>query len=78
MSSFTNFLPEKTHLVGEWEDALLEISYLSMYQIVTEGNFTFVDSRESPEEKKKIEPMHTEPELYPSVVDIVLVMNNKF
>ena len=48
-----------------------------MYQNVTEGKFTFVDGRESPEEKRKIQPMHVEPGLYPSIVDIVVAMNEK-
>ena len=48
-----------------------------MYQNVTEGKFTFVDGRESSEEKRKIVPMNIEPGLYPSIVDIVVAMNNK-
>ena len=77
LSSFTNFLPEQIHLKGEWEVAISEISYPSLYQNVTEGKFIFVDGRESPEEKRKIQPMHVEPGLYPSIVDIVLAMNDK-
>ena len=77
LSSFTNFLPEQIHLKGEWEVAISVISYPSLYQNVTEGKFTFVDGRESPEEKRKIVPMHFEPRLYPSIVDIVVAMNNK-
>ena len=77
LSSFTNFLPEQIHLKGEWEVAISEISYPSLYQNVTEGKFTFVDGRESPEEKRKIQPMHVEPGLYPSIVDIVVAMNDK-
>ena len=49
-----------------------------MYQNVTEGKFTFVDCREISEEKIKIVPMNIEPGLYPSFVDIVVAMNNKF
>ena len=48
-----------------------------MYQNVTEGKFTFVDGRESSEEKRKIVPMNIEPGLYPSFFDIVVAMNNK-
>ena len=77
LCSFTNFLPEQIHLKGEWEVAISEISYPSLYQNVTEGKFTFVDGRESPEEKRKIQPMHVEPGLYPSIVDIVVAMNDK-
>ena len=75
--SFTNFLPEQIHLTGEWEVAISEISYPSLYQNVTEGKFTFVDGRESSEEKRKIVPMNIEPGLYPSNIDIVVAMNNK-
>ena len=77
LSSFTNFLPEQIHLKGEWEVAISEISYPSLYHNVTEGKFTFADGRESSEEKRKIVPMNIEPRLYPSIVDIVLAMNNK-
>ena len=39
-----------------------EISYPSLYQTVTEGKFTLIDGRESPEEKeRKNQPMHIEP-----------------
>ena len=76
-SSFTNFLPEQIHLKGEWEVAISEISYPSLYQIVTEGKFIFVDGRESSEEKRKIVPMNIEPGLYPSIVDVVVAINNK-
>ena len=60
LSSFTKFLPEQIPLKGEWEVAFSEISYLSLYQNVTEGKFTFVDGRESSKEKR-IQPMHIEP-----------------
>ena len=63
LSSFTNFLPEQIHLKGEWEVAI--------------SIFTFVDGRESSEEKSKVVQMHIEPRLYPSFVDIVVAMNNK-
>ena len=53
------------------------MSYPSLCQNVTEGKFTFVDGRESPDEKRKIQPMHIEPGLYPSIVDIVVAMNDK-
>ena len=62
---------------GEWKVAISEISYPSLYQNVTEGKFTFVDGRESSEEKRKIVPMNIEPGLYPNIVDIVVAMNNK-
>ena len=39
LSSFTNFLPEQVNLDGQWEVAISEISYPSMYQNVTEWKF---------------------------------------
>ena len=77
ISSFTNFLPEQINFKGEWEVAISEISYPSLYQNVTEAKFTFVDGRESSEEKRKIVPMNIEPGLYPSIVGINVAMNNK-
>ena len=32
LSSFTKFLPEQVNLEGQWEVAISEISYPSMYQ----------------------------------------------
>ena len=77
LSSFTSFLLEQIHLKGEWEVAISEISYPSLYQNVIEGKFTFIDGRESPEDKRKIQPMHIEPGLYPSIVDIVVAIIDK-
>ena len=62
---------------GEWELAISEISYPSLYQNVTEEKFTFVDGRESPEEKRKFQPMHIETGLYPSLSDIAVAMNDR-
>ena len=45
LSSFTNFLPEQLNLEGHWEVAISEVSYPSMYQKVTEGNFMFFDQK---------------------------------
>ena len=36
-----SFLPEQLNLEGQWEVAIPEISYSSMYQKVTEGKFVF-------------------------------------
>ena len=77
LSFFTHFLLEQIHLKGEWEVAFSEISYPFFNQKVTEGKFTFVDRRESSEEKRKVVPMNLERSLYPSIVDIVVAMNNK-
>ena len=42
LSSFTNFLPDQVNLEGQWEVAISKISYPSMYQNVTDGNFYFM------------------------------------
>ena len=47
LSSFTKFLPEQLNQEGRWEVAILEISYPSMYQHVTEGKFMFFDNFQS-------------------------------
>ena len=43
LSSFTNFLPEQLNLESQWEVAISEISYSSMYQNATEGKIMFFD-----------------------------------
>ena len=53
LSSFTNFLPEQMKLEGQWEVAISEISYPSMYQNVTEGKFSFFDSNKTFEVVRK-------------------------
>ena len=63
LSSLTSFLPQ-------------QILYQQLSNF-TEGKLTFVDGRESSEEKRKIVPMIIDPGLYPSIVDIVVAMNNK-
>ena len=45
LSSFTNLLPEQVNLDGQWEVAISESSYPSMYQNVTEGKFMFYDEK---------------------------------
>ena len=70
-SSFTNFLPEQVNLEGQWEVAISEISYPSMYQNITEGKFKFFDEKLS----KSTKTYNLEPGLYPSITDIVEAMN---
>ena len=72
LSSFTNFLPEKLNLDGQWEVAISKISYPSMYQNVTEGKFMFFDKKLS--ESSLF--YYLQPGLYPSLTDIVEAMNN--
>ena len=72
LSSFTNFLPEQVNLEGQWEVAVSEISYPSMYQNVTEGKFLFHDNELS----KTKDYYYLEPRLYHSITDIVEAMNS--
>ena len=67
LSSFTSFLPEQLNLDSQWEVAISEISYPSMYQTVTKGKFLFFD--------KSSEFYYLEPGLCPSITDIVEAMN---
>ena len=69
------FLPEQLNLEGQWEVAIWEISYPSMYQNVTEGKFMFFDWKFS----NSSDFYYLEPGLYPSFTDIVVeVMNTLF
>ena len=70
-SFFANFLPEQLNLDGQWEVAISETSYPSMYQNVTEGKFMFFDKELS----KSSGFYYLEPGLYPSITDIVEAMN---
>ena len=45
LCSFTNFLLEPVKLDGQWEIAIFGISYPSMYQNVTEGEYIFSDEK---------------------------------
>ena len=71
LRSFTNFLPVQVNLEGQWEVAISEISYPSMYQNITEGNFKFFDKKFS----KSTSTCSMEPGLYTSITDIVEAMN---
>ena len=71
LSSFTNFLPEQVNLEGQWEVAISEIAYPSIYQNITEGYFKFFDEKFS----KSTSTSNLEPGLYTSITDIVEAMN---
>ena len=71
LSSFTNVLPEQVNLEGQWEVAISEICYPSMYQNRTEGKFKFSDKKLS----KSTSTYSIEPGLYISITDIVETMN---
>ena len=71
LSSFTNFLPQKVNLEGQWEVAISETSYPLMYQNITEGKFKFFDNKLS----KSTSTYSIEPGLYNSITDFVEAMN---
>ena len=70
-SSFTNFLPDQVNLEGQGEVGISEISYPSLYQNVTDGNFLFYDALYS----KTTTACYSDSGLYSSVPDIVEAMN---
>ena len=70
-SSFRKFLPEQVSLEGQWEVAISEISYPSMYQNITEGKFKFFDDKLS----KSTSTYILEPGRYTSITDNVEAMN---
>ena len=65
--SSTNFLLEQVSLEGQWEVAISGISYPSMYQIVTEGKFKFLDEKLS----KSTTTYTLEPGLHTSITEIL-------
>ena len=71
LSSFTNFLPEQLNLDGQWEVAISETSYPSMYQNVTEGKLVCFDKKLS----RLSEFYYLKPGIYPSITEIVEAMN---
>ena len=71
ISPFTNFLPEQVNMEGQWEVAISEISYPSLYQNITEGKFKFFDRKLS----KSTSTYNLEPGLYTFITDIVEAMN---
>ena len=71
LSFFTKFLPEQVNLEGQWEVAISEISYPSMYHKIMEGNFKFFDEKFL----KSTTSYNLEPGLYTSITDIVEATN---
>ena len=71
LSSFTDFLPEQLNLEGQWEVAISEISYPSMYQNITEEKFKSFDEKLS----KSTSTYNLEIRLYTSITNIVKTMN---
>ena len=71
LSSFTIILPEQVNLDGQWDVAFSEISYLSIYQNVTEGKFMFYDEKLC----KTTKAYYLKPGLYSSITDILEAVN---
>ena len=71
LSSFTNFFSQKANLEGQWEVAISEIYYPSMYQNLTEGKIKFFDKKLS----KSTSTYSIERGPYNSITDIVEAMN---
>ena len=75
LSSFTNFLPEQINLEGEWEVAITELSYPSLYQNITDGKFCYLDA--ATQGTKPSDYYKIDARLYPSISDVVNEMNKK-
>ena len=71
LSSFSNFLPQQLNLESQWEVAVSEKTYPSMYQNVTERKLMFFDKKLP----KSSDFYYLEPRTYPSITDIVQAMN---
>ena len=71
LSPFTNFLTVHLNLEAQWEVAISETSYQSMFQYFTEGWFMFFGKKLS----KSSEFYYLELDLYLSITDIVEAMN---
>ena len=74
LSSTTNFSPEQVIMEGQWEVAISEKSYPSMYQNITEVYLKFFDEKLS----KSTSTYNLEPGLYTSITDIVEAMTTLF
>ena len=73
--SHTDFLPEHINLQGEWEAAITEFSYPSLYQNIKEGKIFYLD--EATPNTKPSDYYTLDPCLYPSISNIVSEMNKK-
>ena len=71
LSYFTNFLPKQLNLEGQWQVAVSEISYPSMYRNITERKLNFFDEKLS----KSTSTYNLQPGLYTSITDIVEAIN---
>ena len=71
LTFFTNLLPEQVNLEGQWEVAIGETFYPSMYQNITEGKIKVFDEKLS----DSTTTYNLEPGLYTSITDNVEAMN---
>ena len=67
LASFTNFPPEQLYLDGDWEVALLEITYPALYNNITEGKFWYVPQRSTSKKSNNEETREALNESYESV-----------
>ena len=84
LSAFTNCLPEQLNLEGDWEVALLEISYPSLINNLTKGNFWYIHKNEKyPKTNHYVTQIELnqfisctiEPGLYQSTDQILIAVN---
>ena len=75
LSSITNFLPEQINLKGEWEVAITELSYPSLYQNITDGKFFYLVAATPDTQPSDYYTINAG--LNPSISDIVKEMNKK-
>lgn len=79
LASFTNFLPEQLFLDGDWEVALLEITYPALYNNITDGKFWYVPQSPTSNKRKNeasSEPVSILPGLYLSLDEIFQSVND--
>ena len=76
LNSIAILLPEQINLDGEWEVAITELSYPSLYQNITEGKIFYLD--ETTPDTKPSDYYTLDPGLYPSISDIVNERNRTF
>ena len=75
LSSFTSLFPENIKIEGEWEVAITELSFQSLYQNITDGKFFYL-AEETPDTKPS-DYYTLDPCLYPPISDIINKKNRK-
>lgn len=73
LAAFTNFLPEQISLDGDWEVAVMEISYPALYHNITDGRF-----RVKFNAKQTDIPLYSlPPGMYESIDDVLYQMEKE-